>query len=287
MRRSARGCAGRLRGALIRGMRWRGTTPKDWLLLLGSAVFVAAGLWGMSRGGDVSATVAATAFFGACGALAVHKIADKLAIQRVLDDPDFSPRIPGGVPLVATRRGVALASVGLVALGLLMASTGGAIGRGFVVVSLLMAGLGGVVLILIAVKRGHVQSLTFTPEGLRVRDGSLRYLAPWDGVSIELVTLFDQPFAAVYLRQVSAVLAAAEVTDGDPQRARKKLARRLESSRARGGSHLLFPGGLYGTDAATLMRTMAHYVDHPEARAELGATARTAPPEERSVETAS
>ena len=251
------------------------------MLLLGSAAFVAVGLWGMASGGDISATIAATAFFAACGALAVHKIAGNVATQRVLDDPDFSPRIPGGVPLVANRAGAALASVGLVALGLLMAATGGAIGRGFVVVSLLMAGLGGAALILVAKKRGQVQSLTFTPEGLRVRDGSLSYLAPWDGISVDLVTLFDQPFAAVYLRQVAAVLAAAEVADGDPQRARAKLARRLESSRARCGSHLLFPGGLYGADAATLTRTMAHYVDHAEARAELGATARTAPPTPR------
>lgn len=255
--------------AATTAMNWRGTTIRDWLLLAVSVAFVVVSLVLLVAGGHGTAPLATFAFFGMCSVVAIHSVRAKLRMHTLRNDRSATLFVTGGAPLVASRARAIGLSLGIAALGAFLTITGESIGAEFVVVSVLMAGLGAAMLVAFALGMGQRPTLTFTPEGLRFDGDTITYLAPWDAIDVRLLTVQDQPFVGLWLRDPARVVSTAQVRVADTVTERAKLSQRIEKSLRWNGLHLTLSAPAYGVETLPLMRAMQRYIDQPEARAEL------------------
>lgn len=251
-------------------MNWRGTTFRDWLLFAFGLAGLAISLAMLMSEDEGSARLAFFAIFGMCAVASGHSILAKLRVHRVALDPSLRLPVTGGVPLVGDRARAVRMALGTIGVGVFLAISGEPMGQGFVVVSLLIAGLGLAALVTLPLGWRRLPSLTFTPEGLRVENPSITYVARWDAMTVRLLMVQERPSIRVWLHHPARTVSDAQVSLGVPAMERAKLATRFERSLRWSGFHQTFSGTVYRVETLLLLRALQGYVDHPAARAERG-----------------
>ncbi|MCA9690194.1 MAG: hypothetical protein KC636_11335 [Myxococcales bacterium] len=258
--------------------------PKDWLLLVVSAAFTAAGVFLFTQGYGRPA-LAVTLFFGACTGIAAWVLRSKGRAARQARDPELSVAALGGVRLAAPRRRKYLVALGLVAFGLALAYTGAEISETFVLVSLAIAGAGVGVLVALAFGWQAQTFLEFTPEGVRVGAGGHAYTLHWDNIEgVGLGEIHSNPAVMLRLYDVERLLASVEPLSPrvTTAKARARLERGVRWSEGLFGCPIGLMPIAFAVEPVVLLRAIARYLEEPALRVELQPRAELAAPDDAS-----
>ncbi|MDQ0463973.1 hypothetical protein QO010_001744 [Caulobacter ginsengisoli] len=239
-------------------------SARDWILLVISLLFVAAGVLEIVRG-DWRTGAITLMFFGGGALLFAGQIFTKLRWRR---------SSPGKVAIAGSRdipmaRGRILALVAAVGVfGLAGALLGGSMG---LVLQGLCAGLAlfavGFTLALLC-NWLPTPALRFEPQGLVVQRGSRRrYRADWDNIAgLSVGELARNPMILLHFHDSAAVTIL-------PGAQRALVQREIASTQGLYGADLVIMPKLFGLDAQLLAAALQRYIKTPAARTELGAWA--------------
>ncbi len=245
-------------------------TVRDWLLLVTSLAFTLTGIWLAIVGKDPRVALASTLFFGACSAVAIKLLRDKLRAGDPAAGRDLLARLQAGDALVPLRGRKFGAAATILGLGLALLATGSGLGPQFMAISGVMAfgGAGLLVALLLGWQAGH--ATRFTREGLLMDTSTSRYLVPWTTITAaNLAELNSSAVVRLRLGDPDAVAAKLTAKRGRTVVQRARLTRSFKWGMRFADCHLMFmPTGL-GVDPVALFEALKRYLGDPALRAEL------------------
>jgi hypothetical protein len=240
----------------VKTARPPGPSFRDWALLSISLVFVAGGLFMLTR--QPREALLPLTFFAVC---AITFSANILRKRRRRRFTASAASVPGGVKLRGSNARMSM-------LAVLIAAPGIAIFLVPTPVYIRACGavaLGAGAWLLFMVFSGRIarRFLRFDPPGLTVGEPSHEYFVPWDVIDhVVEFELVDNASVGFRVRDFEAVTVS-------PPDKRDKLYKAFANNAALSGPHVVFMASHFNVPAEALCAAIRNYAENPAARFEL------------------
>jgi len=234
-------------------------TFKDWLLALIGLFFILSGVFIIQK--DFNTGITVLVFFGACFAVSVQIIVRKLRLQR---QSLVTVTVTGGEPIRPSRKRIALISIGLLAMGSIMAVFQPDNNRILFGISLLIALTGVVLLVGLCsglIARSYIQ---FDPKGLTFGYLRGKVTIPWPAIT-------HASRGEIHNNQAVFLSVATKNIRVEPPSYQPKVHKQMASSQRWIGADFIILCSTYAIDAPVLLAAIERYMTQPETRAELQA----------------
>lgn len=238
-------------------------TFKDWLLALIGLFFILSGVFIIQK--DFNTGITVLVFFGACFAVSVQIIVRKLRLQR---QSLVAVTVTGGEPIRPSRKRIALISIGLLAMGSIMAVFQPDNNRILFGISLLIALTGVVLLVGLCsglIARSYIQ---FDPKGLTFGYLRGKVTIPWSAITYA-------SRGEIHNNQAVFLSVATKNIRVEPPSYQPKVHKQMASSQRWIGADFIILCSTYAIDAPVLLAAIERYMTQPEARAELQAIGKS------------
>jgi hypothetical protein len=231
----------------------------DWLLLAGSVMFVAGGLFIIRS--DPNTGIVTIAVFGLAAAVHAVNLVRKWRFYRMRRP--LQVHVVGGVPIRPLRGNLVIAGAGIAALGVVIVVFGRHYGLVMWSIGWLLAATGIVLLLALAGRLLPVGYLRFDAPGITIAGRDWAYMIPWDNISQMATGEYNRnPVLLIRLHHEDAI----EVR---PPERKGKVLKRLAWSTALFGAPVMLMPSQYGLDLPLLVQALERYITIAPARAEL------------------
>lgn len=233
-------------------------TRRDWLMVIISVLFVAAGI--LILQGNPSVGIVTLAFFGLCLIVTVETVRVKLRDSKFAGQ---TVMVMGGINIRPSRFRIFLISVLLILLGLVLAAFGQTYPPIFNVLSYLICIAGLSLLVLVVLKKIPASYFRFDSEGfvLGRKWGEVRI--PWSAIVETRVADFNSN-SAVFLW-----IKSLQTLEVSPKSLLPQAAKEIQSREQSVGAHFMILPSNYGLASPVLAEAIERYRTDFSARAEL------------------